>query len=530
VHSSLRALVCAVLSVAPPADDRLAGVDQVAERIDQLIEQCWQSAAVSPAAPVDDLSFLRRATLDLVGRVPTYREATGFAADTSPQKRAGAVERLMSSPEYALHWGAVLDELIQGRHAGDREFVAYLRRGVAQHKGWDAVFREIMIGPWDADEQKPAARFLSRRVRDIDALTSDTSRVFFGVEVACAKCHDHPLVSDWTQHHYFGMASFFNRTFEFGKEKIVAEKDSDDINFVDRKGNQHTAKTMFLSGRVVDEPKFVVDPKLKDLKDRYKTEGKYLAPLFSRRAELVSVALDQREFFSRAIVNHIWANLLGRGLVHPTDQMHSENPSSVPDLLEFLSDDLAAHGYSLDRLIAAIVSSRAYQLSSTWQSAAEPPGDELFARAQLRALTPAQFAASAILVAGDSALDQAQTDDERIKRRQELEDKARALTESLDRRTTNFQSSATEALFMSNNPAVQQWLVPGGNNLVARLATLGETDKMVDTAAWTILGRALDADERNHLVRWIDAKEDRPAACSQLVWALITSAEFRFNH
>jgi hypothetical protein len=520
------------LTLAPAGDDRLAGVQQVAERIDQLVEQHWQSASVSPAAAVDDLGFLRRATLDLVGRVPTYREATTFAADNSPQKRTAAVERLMSSPEYALHWATVLDELIQGRFAGDREFLVYLRRGVSQHKGWDAVFREVMIGPWDADDQKPAARFLSRRMRDIDALTSDTSRVFFGVEVACAKCHDHPLVSDWTQHHYFGMASFFNRTFEFGKDKdkIVAEKDSDDVNFVDRKGNQHTAKVMFLSGRVVDEPKFVIDPKLKDLKDRYKQEGKYLAPPFSRRAELVSVALNEREFFSRAIVNHIWANLLGRGLVHPTDQMHSENPPSVPGVLEFLGDDLAAHGYALDRLIAAIASSRVYQLSSTWQSAAEPPGDELFARAPLRALTPFQFATSAMLVAGDGAFDQTQADDERAKRRQQLEDAARALTESLDRRTTNFQSSATEALFMSNNPTVQQWITPSGNSLAARLATIPETGNLIDTAVWTILGRAPDADERSHLVQWIDARQDRPTACSQLVWALVTSAEFRFNH
>jgi hypothetical protein len=510
--------------------DRPRSVAEVAAQIDALMERHWASAGVNPTDLASDSTFLRRITLDLLGRIPTEREAVEFAHDASPDKRVQCVERLMSSPEYALHFGNVLDELIQGKYAGDRNFITYLRQSIAQHKTWDRLFQEIMLGPWDTDEQKPAARFLSQRIRDLDDLTTDTSRVFFGIEIACAKCHDHPLVPDWTQHHYYGMASFFNRTYEFGKERIVAEKDTDDVTFVDRAGTQSTARIMFLSGKVIDEPKMVIDPKLQDLKERRKKEGRYLEPAFSRREQLVRVALDDKAFFSKAIVNQIWATLFGRGLVHPTDQMHSENLPSVDGPLELLAADFSNSGYDLDRLVSAMVSTRTYQRSSMWHSASEPPGAEQFAVAQLRSLTPRQYAFAVILATGDQALDRA-TPENRSDRYRDIENRAASLTESMDRRSTNQQSSTNEALFMSNSPALQQLVQPAGENLVARLAAMPDTDHVVETAIWTTLGRAPDPNEKSHLVTWLESNaQARSVACCELVWALLTSAEFRFNH
>jgi len=530
MSSTVLLLAAITLAGDSPSIGRAAAEDRVVEKLDALVAQHWQAAGVNPAELADDSTFLRRVTLDLLGRIPTFREAVAFAEDSAPDKRRQAIRRLLDSPEYALHFGNVLDELIQGKYANDRDFIAYLRRSVAQRKSWDQLFREIMLGPWDSDEQKPASRFLSKRIRDLDDLTTDTSRVFFGIEIACAKCHDHPLVPDWTQHHYYGMASFFNRTYEFGKERIVGEKDGDDVTFVDRAGNQSTARIMFLSGKVIGEPTFVIDPKLKDLKERRKAEGRYLEPAFSRRQQLVAVALEEKTFFSRAVVNQLWNYLLGRGLVHPVDQMHSENPPSVDGVLELLAEDFSSSGYDLDRVVNTIVSSRAYQLSSTWQSAAEPPAAEHFAVAPLRPLTPRQYAFSAALAAGGEAFDQSAAES-RADQYRDLENRSAGLIESLDRRTANFQSSASEALFMSNNPAVQQLVAPADSNLVARLAAIPETGKLVDTAVWTVLGRSPDSDERLHLEQWFESrKQDRADACSRLVWALVTSAEFRFNH
>jgi hypothetical protein len=487
---------------------RFAGVRSIAAKIDGFVEQQWRIDKATPAALCDDATFLRRVTLDLVGRVPTLAEARAFADERSRDKRARAVRRLMESPEFALHLGRALDEMIQEKNAGDGEFLEYLRASVAQHKPWDRVFREIMVGPWDTKERKPAARFLQKRLNSLDDLTNDTARVFFGVNVSCAKCHDHPLVPDWKQDHYYGMASFFNRT-QGKRGGEVQEKPNGDVQFVTTKGERKTAKVMFLSGGIVTD----------DAKP-------------SRREQLVWIALEEKQFFSRAIVNRLWAYLLGRGLVQPVDQMHSANPPAVAGLLEWLADDFAANGYDLDRIVAGIVSSRVYQLESV-PPAGETPADAAFAVARLKPLSPQQYAFSMILATGDGTFDHATAPAARSKRYRELDSQAASLAKLgfIDPRNDRFQSSATEALFLSNHPEVQRLVAKAGNNLVSRLAAIQDDGKIVDAAAWTILGRPADAEQKTLLEHWItEHGSDRVKACEQLVWALLTSAEFRFNH
>jgi hypothetical protein len=499
----------------------------LAFRIDALMERHWQSIPVKPAAPVGDAAFLRRITLDLAGRIPTQREAVAFAEDTSPDKRTGAIRRLLSGPEYPLHMGRVLDEIIQGKNAGDGEFLEYLRTAVAARKSWDGVFRDILLGPWDADERKGARAFLARRLPSLDDLTHDTTVVFFGVNISCAKCHDHPLVEDWKQEHYFGMASFFNPTYEGGKkargkpnDPVLTERETMPVTYVTTKGEKRSAKPMFLSGRVTEEPAPQVEAEQK-------------APPVSRREQLVQFALGEKTFFSKAIVNRLWAYLMGRGLVNPLDQMHAANLPVVPDVLDLLAEDLAANGYDLDRLVAALVSSRVYQLASARTPEKEEADATDFAVASLRPLTPAQYALSLVLATGDGAFDRAETPEERGKSYRDLEKQAAALTRAklLDPRTERFQSSAAEALYMSNQPDVQKLTMPAGNNLTARLAALEDSRQLVETAVWTVLSRPPTEPERDHLVQWIEErKENRARACGQLVWALLTSAEFRFNH
>ena len=499
--------------------DPVAEAPAVAARIDELTSRQWQTLGITPAGRVDDAVFLRRLTLDLAGRIPTMQEARAFAADPSPEKRARAVRRLMEGPEYALHLGRVLDGIIQDQFAGDGVFLEYLRGAVARHRPWDQIFRDIMLGPWDAKEVKGAQQFLLRRLRNLDDLTTDTSRVFFGVNVSCARCHDHPLVADWKQDHYYGMASFFNRTAGKGKrgKGTISEATTGEVKFVTTKGERRTARMMFLSSKVIDESQA-----------KKATKGK-----FSRREQLVRVALEEKTFFRRAIVNQLWAFFIGRGLVHPVDQMHSANLPGIPGLLEWLGDDLAAHGYDLDRLVAGIVSSRVYQLSSKRpQAGGVAPRPRDFSQAPLRPLTPQQFAVSLMLAAGDQSLDTARDTKTRETRVRALEREAARLLQAkvLDPRTDRFQSSTGEALFMSNHPDVQRLLEPTKTNLTGRLAALKDAKEIVETAVWTLLSRPPEAEERAFLVGWVEGKSDRAKACRQLVWALLTSAEFRFNH
>ncbi len=511
--------IAGVMCAAGPL--RADGPSDLTAAIDARMEQHWQNAQVTPAALVDDAAFLRRLTLDLAGRIPTQREARAFAQDTAADKRVRAIRRLMDGPEYSLHLGRVLDEIIQGKYAGEPEFLEYIRAAAAQHKGWDRIFREVLLGPWDTKEMQGAQRFLSRRLNNLDDLTNDTAVVFFGVNISCAKCHDHPLVEDWKQDHYFGMASFLNPTYEGGKGNkgknnmpSLAEKGTAPVAYVTTKGERRTAKVMFLSGAVMTDP----EPK---------------ATPVSRRAQLVDSALEEKKFFSKAIVNRLWAYLMGRGLVSPTDQMHSANKPAVRGLLDFLGEDFAEHNYDIDRVMAALTASKVYQLASIRASESEEPKAKDFAVAPLRPLTPTQYAMSLVLAVGDDGFDKAETPEARLRSYRSLEGQASALvgTKLLDPRSDRFQSSAGEALYLSNNADVQKLVTPAGNNLAARLAAMADAKQLVETAVWAVCSRPPTEQEREHLIKWIEERKDnRAKACSQLLWALLTSAEFRFNH
>jgi len=535
-------LVAALLMGGEPVDQTFALADAaaVAGRIDDFVERHWEQSGLQPARRCDDATFLRRATLDLLGRIPTKQESMGFLADPTCEKRSAALARLMASPEYPRHWGNVLDEFIQQRHAGDSQFVEYLRDSVAGRKPWDSLFRELLLGPWVSEAERRAERFLQRRVRSVDDLATDTARVFFGVDISCAKCHDHPLVEDWKQDHYYGMSSFFNRTYQFrspaaakkrGDPGQIAERPDGDVKFVDQNGDNRTARMMFLSGAALDDPSQHDDPKTKERLEQAKRDGVYLPPPFSRREQLVNIALAERRFLSRAAVNRVWSYLLGRGLVHPVEQMHSQNLPSIPGLLEWLAEDWASHGYDLNRLLAAIVLSRPYQLASAHGEDVEAPGPEHFAVAALRPLSPQQYAASVLLATGEET-PQAADSAAAVEWSAKLEERARALTAPLDPRSDNFQSSVGEALFMSNNSEIQALALPQAENLAARLAALPDPARLVETAIWTVHGRPADAEERESLTRWVEERgpERRAEACGGLVWALVTSAEFRFNH
>jgi hypothetical protein len=188
-----------------------AGLKETVAAVDRLLADHWKSLGIKPAKPVDDAELLRRATLDLCGRLPTTRELADLAADDRPDRRARLLRKLIESDESSLHLARVVDGWVQQRNAGDEAFVGWLRKSLDQRRGWDEIFRAMLVGPWDKDADKGAAKFLSKRVKNLDALTADSAQAFFGVDISCARCHDHPLVEQWKQKHYYGLAAIFGR-------------------------------------------------------------------------------------------------------------------------------------------------------------------------------------------------------------------------------------------------------------------------------------------------------------------------------
>lgn len=529
-------LVLAAYAVAARAADLLPADKPINEVIDYYLDLKLKDAGIQPAPAAAETDLLRRVMLDLAGRIPTPAEVQAYLAASDPDKRARLVDQLLSSPEFVAHQVNELDALLMFGSSGNLR--DYLGQAVAEHRSWDRIFRELLTAAGSQEAAKGAEQFLLARAKDSDRLTNDVSTIFFGVNISCTQCHDHPLVSGWKQDHFYGMKSFFNRTFDNGG--FLAERDYGIVTYKTPRGEDRTGKLMFLSGTVLEEPA-AQEPSNEEKKQESKQLKEWAEkkvapppPKVSRRARLMEVALQpgENQFFARSIVNRLWRRLLGYGLVMPVDQMHDENPPSHPELLDWLTRDLVAGGYDLQRLIRGIVLSQAYARDSRWESL-QRPEPELFAVANVRPLTPQQYAA-ALKVATTNWQETGakQTPEAVAERVKNVVHGSLGLAQSFEMPLENFQVSVSESLLLSNNDKMaQELLADRPNQLVGQLRLLACHQEQVQTAAWAILSRAPTTEEAALLEDYLNERADRPAdGLAQMVWVLLSGAEFRFNH
>jgi Protein of unknown function (DUF1549)/Protein of unknown function (DUF1553) len=534
------AAVLLVVESAAWAGDLLPADRAIAEVVDHYIDGALRKAAIKAATTADDATLIRRLTLDLAGRIPTATESIAFIGSTDPDQRARLVDRLMASSGFVRHQATELETmLIAGGKGSLRE---YLVRAAGENRPWDRIFRELMLPDQTDKVQKAAAEYLRQGVKDLDRLTADVSSTFFGVNISCAQCHDHPLVRDWKQDHFYGMKAFLSRTFVNGNERagFLGEHAYGTIRFKTTEDVERKARLMFLTGSRVDEPDAKEPSKEEQKKEK---EGLDRAkkdkvppppPKFSARAKLVEVALQpgERDFFAKAIVNRIWYRLFGQGLVMPLDQMHSANPPSHPELLDWLARDTASHGYDLRRLIRGLVLSGAYARSTRWEGT-EAPRPSLFAVALVRPLTPTQLAISLRLATVDPASLPPDFQSEAFEKRIEaLEQGTRSLATSFTTSSGDSQIGVSEALLFSNGQRItRELLSDGSDRLVGRLKQTAGQAELIDLAVRNVLSRPPDDEEVRTLGAYLGQRTDRPDdACQQLVWALLTASEFRFNH
>ncbi len=227
--------------------DLLPAERPIAEVVDTYIDEALAKASVAPAPPADDATLIRRLTLDLVGRIPTAAETNAYLASADPDKRARLVDRLMNAPGFLRHQTNEFDVLLM---AGDGSLRDYLTKAIGDNRAWDRMFREILLPDENDPHQKAASAYLLPRVKDLDRLTYEVSSTFFGVNISCAQCHDHPLVKDWKQDHFYGMKAFLGRTFDNGG--FLAERETGEIKFKTTAGLERNARMMFLTGTRVE--------------------------------------------------------------------------------------------------------------------------------------------------------------------------------------------------------------------------------------------------------------------------------------
>jgi len=546
-------LGAAGLLVSVRAEDWLTTTAErpIAEVVDHYVDLRLAKEVVPAAPAADDATLVRRLTLDLVGRIPTAAEVRAYVDATDPDKRAGLVDRLMATPGFARHQAEAFDALLMtGVKGSVRE---YLVRAFGAGRTWDEVFRALLVADEAEPDRKGTAEFVKARAKDLDRLTSDVSSIFFGVNVSCSKCHDHPRVQDWKQDQFYGMKSFLGRTFMNGN--FLGERDYGVVTFKTTAGVERQAKFLFLNGRTVEMPGLAEPPaEVRKEEKRRLAEAKAKnepppPPKSSARARLAEVALepDARDFFARAIVNRLWHRYFGVGLVMPLDQMHSENRPSHPELLAWLARDLIEHRYDLRRLIRGLVLSQAYSRSSRWEpepkpkseaaedtstTKAEAPDPRLFAVAAVRPLSPMQLATSMWVATTDPAsiadLASPEALDPKVAA---FEGRARGLANAIARPGEDYQIGASEALLLSNGGSLGDLLAEGGDRLIGRLVRMTDRRQQIELAVRNVLSRDPDPEEIALLDAYLAERADRPVeGCRQLLWSLLTSSEFRFNY
>jgi hypothetical protein len=511
------------------------------ERIDQAVLGKQPSTTV--AGPATDAEFLRRIRLDLTGTIPTAAEARAFFADTTTEKRARLIDQLLTSPEHARHLATVLDVMLMERRPAKftaaAAWVDFLRESVAANKHWDELAREILSADGADPKQRHRARFFLDRDGEPNLITRDVSRLFLGMNLQCAQCHDHPRVEEYHQEYYYGLFAFVSRTQlvrdNASKQMVLAEKADGDVTF---QSVFDPAKTTKATGPRLPYGPALKEPKLEKGKEYLVAPkpGVRHVPTHSRRAMLgPNLARPDVVAFKRNIANRLWAHMLGRGLYHPLDMDHPANPPSYPDVLTDLADDLAAHEFDLRYFLRELALSQTYQRSSELPPGLKEPELARFTVANLKPLTPEQLAwslmqATGLLATTRAGLGKGGTEAAVYAR---LSGNVAPFVKTFGTGPGSphaFEATLDQALFLANGPMVRSWLAPAGGNLTGRLAN-PRGDALADELYLSVFTRLPSAEERKEATDFLVSRAGEPGkAVQELAWALLTSAEFRFNH
>ncbi len=325
--------------------------------VDRHTQKKWQELGLVPSELCTDAQFLRRVSLDITGTLPTPDQVRAFNADTTPEKRARLVDRLLDSDGYAdlfAHkWADILRVSRRGqpgRLYGTFRFHGWLRESVAADLPYDEFARSILCALGDETKSPPSVWY--KELRTPEQLVDDTAQVFLGLRIACAQCHHHPY-EKWSQDDYWGLAAFFGR---------VSRKAHVQPGVVLQNNDQPRQSLFVATTGAVMNKRTNRAAAIKPL-DGDPVE---VAPGDDPRETLVDwMAAPRNPYFARAVANRFWAHFLGRGIVDPLDDMRVTNPPSNPELLDALADDLVTHGYRLKHLVRTICNSRTYQLSAT---------------------------------------------------------------------------------------------------------------------------------------------------------------------
>lgn len=508
------------------AEAQEEAIRALSARIDRHLAAQWAEAGVRPAEPISDAEFLRRISLDIIGRIPRVSEIREFLADPDPDKRAKWVNRLLESPAYAAHFSIrTRDEWLPGATDDQQkrfqaiQVETWLQQHFQENTPYDQVVRELLLTPINAPgQQQPpfnvrqtqALNFFQINENKPELVAATASRLFLGVKLECAQCHDHPF-APYTKEQFWEFAAFFTDV-EPGlpRPREGRQEDFESLRTIRIPNTDRTATARFLDGSDPD----------------------WQPNQLPREALVEWLTSRENPYFARNAVNRLWAGFFGVGIIDPVDEPGLDNPPSHPELLNDLADAFALSNYDPKFLIRAITRTQAYQLSSR---TTEPSQDDprLFAKMSIKGLTPDQLFNS--LAAATGFRENANN-----RRGFQAFQIGTPRGDFLDRfantqRATETQTSILQALMLMNGDFVDAQTNLESSNTLTAIAEMpfAETPDRIEALFLAALGRQPHPEELADFTAYVESggpAGDPKQALGDVFWALLNSSEFMFNH
>ena len=530
----------AIVSLSLAARSALAATPpdpaETARQVDAKIAAALFGPGVDVAPRTDDATFLRRVWLDLVGDIPTPEHVAAFLLDREPDKRRRAVRELLADPQYGANWARYWRDVILYRRIEDRALIAAnaLEADLAEkfnaNVPWDQVAGEFLTATGDVRETGAAALIMAQDGRT-EEVAAEAARVFLGVQIQCAQCHDHPY-DRWKRQQFHELAAFFPR---IGVRPVqTATQRSFAVVASDRPGRRRGAN---------NENRPTPEHFMPDLDDPA-AAGTRMQPRFfltaatlppgahdaERRATLAQW-MTTNEWFAKAIVNRLWAELVGTGFYEPVDDLGPDRSATAPQALDVLAGAFAASGYDLKWLLETICATEAYQR----QSRPRALSDE---RVPFSANVPQPLRADVLYNAVLSALDAA----EQVPGRRAGGGGMGAYSRNRGPRAAfqetfgydpsdprdEIAGSIPQVLAMMNSPATAGALRANRPGLLQRLlGEISDDGELVAELYLQFLSREPTAQDLATALDHVARTDRRRQAFEDLAWALVNSAEFR---
>ncbi|MBN9119547.1 MAG: DUF1553 domain-containing protein [Planctomycetes bacterium] len=487
--------------------------------VDELAVAKWKKLGLKPSPTCDDATFVRRVTVDLCGRLPTAAEVKTFLDDKAGDKRAKLIDRLLDSADYpayfALKWGSILrNSNLAGADQAAVAFHNWLKDQIARNRPYDEFVRGIVAaaGEW---QDAPAINWLwQNRDDQLHQVTADVAQVFLGTRLQCAKCHHHPY-ERWGQADYYGLAGFFTRLGRknFGQPPPYYAS-----------ATPTTGERDPITGKA-PEPKFLDGP-----------VGKFSPDDDPRHALVDWMAKPDNPFFAKALVNRLWGHFLARGLVSEADDLRETNPPSNPELLDWLAADFVKHKYDVKHVIRTILNSRVYQLS------AEPTefnkhDRQNFARYYARRMPAEVFLDAVNATCGvKGGFNGVSANARAIDLPHEgfgsyfldTFDRPKRVTVCECERSTG--ATLGQVLLLANSEEIENKIADGNGRVARFFKEKKAAGEMIDELYLAALGRAPTAGERKKLTDYVNGAKDKQRAVEDVLWAILNTREFMFNH